>query len=209
MLLMSDEEIQELTKEINASINERNANNLKNSNGVNLMNGIIKMYNEQKGFGFIQTQTRDVFFHISSVINKDALPERGLRATFEVKQTSRGEEAFNVTLIIQNRPQFIKLGQDRIKLSDIKNYGIYAGNESKLVTRLEKKYISQDEIDVGYPPYTKPGWYEVEVGEFIYTGKKYHYLSIETYQGAEYKYSEKTANFNIYDKLKELDEYLA
>ena len=46
--------------------------------------GIIKTYNEEKGFGFIQIedQKKDLFFHIKDFPNKQQLPQIGEKLKF-------------------------------------------------------------------------------------------------------------------------------
>lgn len=66
------------------------------------MKGKVKWFNAEKGFGFIINEEtgKDVFVHYS-VINQEgykALNE-GDVVEYEVKDTDRGEQAFNVTKI--------------------------------------------------------------------------------------------------------------
>ncbi len=142
------------------------------------MNGTIKMYNSQKGYGFISSISGDIFFHVSSVTNREIIPEVGMNATFEIREGQKGKEAFCIRLIIDNKPKFIILGNDRIKLSNITNYGI--------VDRL--------------PP---PSRYII----YLTPPPDGPYLNINTYQGENYRYFQSEVNFDIYEKLKELDEY--
>ncbi|MDY6823209.1 MAG: cold-shock protein [Thermodesulfobacteriota bacterium] len=60
--------------------------------------GIVKWFNEKKGFGFIEVDdNNDVFVHYSAI----AMPgfktlAEGERVTFEVEDTDRGPAAKNV-----------------------------------------------------------------------------------------------------------------
>lgn len=60
--------------------------------------GIVKWFNEQKGYGFIsQNNGQDLFVHFSSI----SMPgfrtlAEGERVTFDVEQTERGLQAKNV-----------------------------------------------------------------------------------------------------------------
>ena len=49
------------------------------------MNGVISVWNEDKGYGFITSdnQTEKVFFHISAVKNNTRRPQKGDRVVFE------------------------------------------------------------------------------------------------------------------------------
>ena len=63
------------------------------------MNGTVKFFNDQKGFGFIcpEDGSKDVFVHISK-LDGDTLQE-GQRVSFETKEGMKGLEATNVELI--------------------------------------------------------------------------------------------------------------
>ncbi len=63
------------------------------------MNGTVKWFNAEKGFGFITSEEgNDVFVHFSQ-INKDGYKtlEEGEEVTFEVAQGAKGPQAENVT----------------------------------------------------------------------------------------------------------------
>lgn len=62
------------------------------------MKGTIKMFNNEKGYGFIRTEAgQDVFFHYSSLL----MPEyktatAGEKVEFDVEETERGTRATNI-----------------------------------------------------------------------------------------------------------------
>ena len=61
--------------------------------------GIVKWFNDQKGYGFIQQEEgEDVFVHYSAISGSGfkTLAE-GDRVTFDVEQESKGPSAKNVT----------------------------------------------------------------------------------------------------------------
>lgn len=63
------------------------------------MNGSVKWFNAEKGFGFIQAEDgNDVFVHYSQ-INKPGFKtlEEGEEVTFDVTQGAKGPQAENVT----------------------------------------------------------------------------------------------------------------
>lgn len=90
-----------------------------------IMTGKVKMYNKGKGYGFITGQDgEDYFFHVSEVSSAEVL-FRDINVTFRPGENSRGKIAYNISIMQgENRPAFISLGNVRIKLSNIKNYGI-------------------------------------------------------------------------------------
>jgi len=63
-----------------------------------LANGIVKWFNDRKGFGFIQQENdEDIFVHYSSInmSGYKSLAE-GEQVTFEVEEGDRGPVAKNV-----------------------------------------------------------------------------------------------------------------
>jgi len=65
------------------------------------MNGTVKWFNGEKGFGFITGEDgKDVFAHFSQ-INKDGYKtlEEGEEVTFELAQGPKGPQAENITSV--------------------------------------------------------------------------------------------------------------
>jgi CspA family cold shock protein len=66
-----------------------------------LATGIVKWFNNKKGYGFINEESgRDIFVHFSS-INMDGYKSlnEGEQVDFEVEESTRGPEAKNVRKI--------------------------------------------------------------------------------------------------------------
>ncbi|WP_319371780.1 cold-shock protein [uncultured Ilyobacter sp.] len=64
-----------------------------------MVNGTVKWFNQEKGFGFITSEDgTDVFVHFSQ-INKPGFKtlEEGERVSFEITQGQKGPQASNVT----------------------------------------------------------------------------------------------------------------
>lgn len=65
------------------------------------MEGTVKWFNAQKGFGFITTgDGKDVFVHYSS-IESDGFKslEEGQKVSFDITEGDKGEQATNVRKI--------------------------------------------------------------------------------------------------------------
>ena len=66
-----------------------------------MANGIVKWFNDRKGFGFIEQEDgADVFVH-HSAINADGFKtlNEGDRVSFDIEQGQKGPAAANVTVI--------------------------------------------------------------------------------------------------------------
>ncbi|WP_430884326.1 cold-shock protein [Fusibacter sp. JL216-2] len=65
------------------------------------MNGTVKWFNAEKGYGFITSEEgNDVFVHFSQ-INKDGYKtlEEGENVTFELAEGPKGPQAENVNVL--------------------------------------------------------------------------------------------------------------
>ena len=65
------------------------------------VSGVVKWFNEQKGFGFIQQKNgADIFVHFRAINGSGyrTLTE-GQEVTFDVKETEKGPQANNVTVV--------------------------------------------------------------------------------------------------------------
>lgn len=71
-------------------------NNNKKDNTMN-KTGTVKWFNAQKGFGFITSEDKDVFVHITAVhaAGMDELRE-GQIVQFDTESTAKGPAAINI-----------------------------------------------------------------------------------------------------------------
>jgi len=60
--------------------------------------GTIKFFNQQKGFGFILFGMQDIFFHISD-LPADETVDRGDTVGFSVEETRKGNQAKNIEIL--------------------------------------------------------------------------------------------------------------
>ena len=65
------------------------------------MKGTVKMFNKEKGYGFIHTEENtDVFFHYSSLVMDDyKTAEIGEKVRLDVEESARGLRAANIKKI--------------------------------------------------------------------------------------------------------------
>jgi cold shock protein len=66
-----------------------------------MANGVVKWFNDQKGYGFIQQENgADVFVHHSGIVATGfkSLHE-GDRVTFDIEQGKKGPAAVNVKVV--------------------------------------------------------------------------------------------------------------
>ena len=66
-----------------------------------MMNGIVKWFNNEKGFGFISVEGGDdVFVHFSAIqTNGFKSLEEGQQVNFNIVKGARGPQAENVTIL--------------------------------------------------------------------------------------------------------------
>ncbi len=72
--------------------------------------GKVKFYNSQKGYGYILTNSGDVFFHIQQVENRTE-PETGQLLKFErVPKADGREKAINISIVSAAEQGLQRLG---------------------------------------------------------------------------------------------------
>lgn len=120
-----------------------------------IMNGKIKMYNEEKGFGFILgDDENDYFFHISEVKSADDIC-RGLSVEFTAVEGQKGPVATKIRILDKKSKasKFVTFGDIRIKASNIKNYGI--ASENQYGVYVYKDSSTSSFLGVHVPKYNK------------------------------------------------------
>lgn len=81
---------------LNGSQKNDSLNNLE----VDYMQGTVKWFNPEKGFGFIEREGgEDVFVHFSAIKSEGYKSlDEGQKVQFDVEKGDRGPQATNVTL---------------------------------------------------------------------------------------------------------------
>lgn len=67
-----------------------------------LTTGIVKWFNSEKGFGFIEQKSGpDVFVHFRNIVNAGGYKslDEGQKVQFSISQGQKGPQADNVTVI--------------------------------------------------------------------------------------------------------------
>ena len=67
-----------------------------------LVNGTVKWFNDEKGYGFIQQEQggADVFVHFRQINSQGRRTlSEGQKVTFEIGQGQKGPQAENVTIV--------------------------------------------------------------------------------------------------------------
>ena len=194
------------------------------------MKGRIKMFNTDKGFGFITGEDGNNYFaHISNfVIAQDI--HIGLFVEFEAGENGKGKYATKINVIESKKPSFIAFDDIRIKTSNIKNYGISSevfyfkkiydkipceNGLAKLLGcvdtvwngETEKNGIKIEEFRNPKVTYTHNQGYKnyLPLRE-DYVEKTIEYLYVTTYQNDNYKFYECDVSFDIREKMKEIDD---
>lgn len=139
------------------------------------MRGRIKRYFSDKGYGFIAGEDGvDYYFHISNVRTAVQITQ-GSVVEFDVVRANdkKNNKAVNIKIIeVKDRPQFIQLGGTRVKLSNIKNYGI-SSNGKVLMKAEVKTYTECIVVDCSHWFFNK------EYYDYEYHDK--HLLSFDEY----------------------------
>jgi len=75
------------------------------------MQGYIIHFNEEKGYGFIDSDEHEenIFVHISDVTNADTL-EQGQEVTFQIEKTKKGLSAISVKAGAKQRSPYLIFG---------------------------------------------------------------------------------------------------
>ncbi|XWT47053.1 cold-shock protein [Mycoplasma capricolum subsp. capricolum] len=69
--------------------------------GGNMSTGIVKWFNDEKGFGFItnDSDNKDVFVYFANInVNGYKTLEQGQKVSYELNKGIKGLEAFNVSI---------------------------------------------------------------------------------------------------------------
>jgi len=176
------------------------------------MDGRVKTYNSDRGFGFILDEDgNDRFFHVSSVKSIEE-PARGARVTFKPAQSERGLVAQDIQIKEDKaRPQFYAFGDVRLKLSNIKNYGIAEddnGYYKYKETDLSGSVVVAGAAVLLLHAMGLDGVLDDIEPEKVWVSNSKKYLYVTTYQGDNYRFEEGNKDFDIVKACADLDELL-
>ena len=154
------------------------------------MKGKITNYSKKTGYGFIRDEDGSTRFFHTSEVKGMSTPAIGNIVEFRPEQGKRGLIAKSIRIKKTTwQPEYIIFGDIKIRLSDIDSYGFDKFEPAPLVhyvgmsKRIEKLYKKSNEI-------------------------KGDYLYVNTYENEHYKFYSYNSKFDIYEKHKELDEWL-
>jgi len=171
-----------------------------------LIKGTISRYFTTNGFGFIRGEDgEDYFLHVSKV-KSATLPESGYTVDFTPSQGEKGLVALDITVTktVQRRPEFITFGETRLRLSNIREYGIAVETRTHKTTELKPtNYLVNLLAAAADDNFRLP----IEETKMVPTYHKYLYIS--TRQNHNYRWYEDESSFSIHDKCKELDALLS
>lgn len=78
------------------------------------MQGTVKWFSQEKGYGFITSERgEDHYFNVQSILGAN-LPSNGDKVSFEAKPGKKGPRAFNVAIIEKAAPSKNQRSDDRI-----------------------------------------------------------------------------------------------
>lgn len=154
------------------------------------MNGEIKYFNSEKGFGFIISEDgKDYFFHISS-IHSGITPQKGMRASFIPSKNDKGLTATEIKLTEHPRP-FLSINEHEIKKSNIKNYGL--SSEHRYYQRV---YVMNKEKN------QFRGKFDKFISSFLYDEYKYTYTKIKKiYRISQERFNQTSSNQKAYNHV--------
>jgi cold shock CspA family protein len=64
-----------------------------------MQQGVVRMLNQGRGFGFVRANAEDYFFHMSDCVDDFFELQSGDKVSFEGKQTDRGMRATKIKLL--------------------------------------------------------------------------------------------------------------
>lgn len=100
----------------------------------------MKLYKEDKGYGFIKPEGgEDLFFHISSW-DTPGIPHRGDLVEFTTAPARKGIQAVGVNRIAALEHKVLVLGEHRVPLNDIRGYGM---SRRKVTREIPRSQLSK------------------------------------------------------------------
>jgi hypothetical protein len=168
------------------------------------MEGRIVEYFQHKSNGIINDEEGNRYVFNSSQVETIQPIEVGQFIHFTPYTVEEELSAKNVRINVKKNNLFFEVGKTRIMLSNIKSYEIII-EEARRVWKEEKKAnllirILLWIVSPGDSALPK----EIKKSKIV----SYDVLKIRTFQGDDYKFSEREYDINVNEKVKELNDYL-
>lgn len=117
--------------------------------------GLIKRFLKEKGYGFIKSEGKDIFFHVSDVLDyKDSLLSEGMEVEFDLGVGREGKEVAKMIKVLSENHIYLPADTvDLLAVKDIENYYLklnkaaYFHDDKFTFYVAEDKKKGQQEID--------------------------------------------------------------
>lgn len=153
------------------------------------MTGNVKMYNSDRGYGFILGEDmKSYFFHISDV-QSTYTPKLGQKVTYTSVPAEKGPVAKEIKLIpFPKKQDHIIIGNRNIQVSDIVDYGISSKDRYLVKVYKKKEFATRWEAYLARHSITPQvewtgDWYEIDKQTYDKISYQCKYSANSIYSG--------------------------